>query len=97
MQHILEIVIEKKDATWECIDTIESETAFPVPAVGDEILTPHGWVARVEHRQFWFTYLNRVPLVKIEIRCRRMTEAPGRRRQKTSATGVPDREEQDHE
>jgi hypothetical protein len=92
MQYILEIVIEKKEATWECIDTIESDTAFPVPAVGDEILTPHGWVARVEHRQFWFTYLNRVPLVKIEIRCRRMTEAPGRSRQKTKAAGVTDRE-----
>lgn len=97
MQHILEIVIEKKDGTWQCIDTIESETAFPVPAVGDEILTPHGWVARVEHRQFWFTYLNRVPLVKIEIRCRRMTEAPGRRRQKASAADMPDREGPDHE
>jgi hypothetical protein len=97
MQYILEIVIEKKEATWECIDTIESDTAFPVPAVGDEILTPHGWVARVEHRQFWFTYLNRVPLVKIEIRCRRLTEAPARGKQKTSTAGMPDHDGAAHE
>ena len=75
MQFILEIVVEKKDGSWECVDTIESDAAIPIPAIGDEVMTPHGWLARVDHRQFWFTYLNRVPLVKVEIRCRRLIEA----------------------
>lgn len=76
VQHILEIVVERKDGTWECVDTIESETAIPIPAFGDEVLTPQGWIARVENRQFWFTYVNRAPMVKIEIRCRRVVD-PG--------------------
>jgi hypothetical protein len=74
MRYILEIVVQKKDATWECVDTIESESAIPIPAVGDEVLTPQGWLARVDNRQFWYTYLNRIPLAKIEIRCRRVAE-----------------------
>jgi hypothetical protein len=74
MQYILEIVVEKKDRTWDCVDTIESESAIPIPAVGDEVMTPNGWIARVINRQFWFTYVNRVPLAKIEIRCRRVVE-----------------------
>jgi hypothetical protein len=71
MRYILEIVVEKKDQSWECVDTIESESAIPIPAVGDQVMTPNGWLARVINRQFWFTYVNRVPLVKIEIQCRR--------------------------
>ncbi len=82
MQYVLEIVAEK---TWESVDTIESETPIPIPAVGDEITTPNGWVAKVVSRHFWFTYLNRVPLAKIEIRCRRVhaaatREEPSRRK-----------------
>lgn len=87
MRYILEIVVQRKDATWECVDTIESDAAIPIPAVGDEVLTPHGWLARVDHRQFWYTYLNRIPLAKIEIRCRRVAEPAGRQR-KEEATDV---------
>lgn len=77
VQYILEIVVEKKDGSWDCVDTIESDSAIPIPAIGDEVMTPQGWLARVDHRQFWFTYLNRLPLVKIEIRCRRVVEPAG--------------------
>jgi hypothetical protein len=80
VQHILEIVVEKKDGSWECVDTIESDGAIPIPAIGDEVMTPNGSLARVDHRQFWFTYLNRLPLVKIEIRCRRVVETGGKER-----------------
>src|SRR5579864_4462611 len=72
MQYILEIVADKTETIWEAVDTIESEDPIPIPAVGDEVMTPHGWIATVISRQFWFTYVNRVPLVKIEIRCRRV-------------------------
>ncbi len=76
MQYVLEIVAEKTEKTWEAVDTIESETPIPIPQVGDEIMTPQGWAARVMSRHFWFTYLNRVPLAKIEVRCRRVLPAP---------------------
>jgi hypothetical protein len=76
MQYVLEIVAEKTEKTWESVDTIESETPIPIPSVGDEITTPNGWVAKVVSRHFWFTYLNRVPLAKIEVRCRRVHATP---------------------
>ncbi|HXY33882.1 MAG TPA: hypothetical protein VEI07_06615 [Planctomycetaceae bacterium] len=72
MQYILEIVAEKTEKTWESVDTIESDTPIPIPSVGDEVMTPHGWAAKVISRHFWFTYFNRVPLAKIEVRCRRV-------------------------
>jgi hypothetical protein len=76
MLYVLEIVAEKTEKTWESVDTIESETPIPIPAVGDEITTPNGWAAKVISRHFWFTFLNRVPLAKIEVRCRRAHPPP---------------------
>jgi len=73
MQYILEIVAQRTETTWEIEDTIESDTPIPIPGVGDEVMTPSGWTARVISRHFWFTYVNRVPLVKVEIRCRKTT------------------------
>jgi len=72
MKYILEIVADKTETIWEAVDTIESESPMPIPAVGDEVMTAHGWIAKVISRQFWFTYVNRMPLVKVEIRCRRV-------------------------
>jgi hypothetical protein len=74
MRYILEIVVQKRDETWECVDTIEADTPIPIPSIGDDVLTPNGWLARVINRQFWFTFINRVPLVKVEIQCRRSQE-----------------------
>jgi hypothetical protein len=76
MRYILEIVAEKTEKTWESVDTIESDMPIPIPSVGDEIMTPQGWTARVMSRHFWFTYLNRIPLAKVEVRCRRVHAAP---------------------
>jgi hypothetical protein len=76
MQYVLEIVAEKTERTWESVDTIESDTPIPIPAVGDEIATPNGWAAKVVSRHYWFTYLNRVPLSKVEVRCRRVHATP---------------------
>jgi hypothetical protein len=71
MQYILEIVAQRTETTWELEDTIESDTPIPIPGVGDEVMTPGGWAALVISRHYWFTYVNRVPLAKVEIRCRK--------------------------
>jgi hypothetical protein len=81
MHYILEIVAQRTETTWEVEDTIESDTPIPIPGVGDEVMTPSGWAAWVISRHYWFTYVNRVPLVKAEIRCRKRqpgTAARGR-------------------
>jgi hypothetical protein len=71
MQYILEIVTQRTETSWETEDTIESDTPIPIPGIGDELMTPSGLAAQVISRHYWFTYVNRVPLVKVEIRCRK--------------------------
>jgi hypothetical protein len=76
MRYVLEIVAEKGRKPGECVESIESDSPIPIPVVGDEVVTASGWNARVVSRHFWFTYVNRVPLVKTELRCRSLEAEP---------------------
>ncbi len=52
-------------------DTIEADAPIPIPHLGDDVPAPGGWTVRVVERQFWYTYVNKTPLVKVQVRCQR--------------------------
>jgi hypothetical protein len=90
MQYILEILARSSEKNWEIEDTIESDTPIPIPGIGDEVMTSSGWAACVVSRHYWFTYVNRMPLVKVEIRCRRVTPLPAQVNPQTADDAVAD-------